>query len=88
MVIVTFTPRDALGNFIGPGVADLISARISPEDGEVETINDNLNGSYSIPVVRTHRKSVLLLEIGGQRRRVELNGPRSPGDKKAEKGGG
>ncbi len=47
---ITVTPKDALGNFLGPGYAAAI--RLTSTEGNfVGTMQDNLDGTYSQPLV-------------------------------------
>jgi len=70
--VVTVHLRDTLGNSIGPGSANLIGIQIPPEDGQPDPIKDNLNGSYTFTIRKVHKNSVLLLEIGGHRKKIRL----------------
>lgn len=71
-VNLRLTLRDGLGNYAGPGSADLISARLAPEDGKLERVVDNLDGSYTLTIEGAHDRSVLTLDVAGLRRRIPI----------------
>ncbi|WP_280252015.1 vWA domain-containing protein [Nocardia abscessus] len=80
---ITITPRDPFGNNVGPGRSDRLTVTAGPGTTVTGPLNDNRDGSYTVPVTWTPDSGNPTVVIGQPGRAPVVVGgaPKPPADR-------